>query len=562
VIAFLGLTEAALRVLHLPAAKPSPSPIEFQQIPQPALVGDRSGSGLELRICNDCQNPLTLPKPPGLFRVFSFGGSATRGAGFPHHGSFSRWLERMLRAAYPERRAEVVNLGRVGYCSEQVKELVREVLAKGEPDLLVIYAGHNEFLDVKAREVLARQNAHRPLTALSAWLDRRLATARLARELLHPRSPAKFDPRLLFGFHHVRLTPEQIDAGLLRYENNLTEIAGLARRRNVPVVFCTLLGDPAYGVFSGAFTGPEWAAEQQKHLFFQAAGWARLVRWDKAEQALRQMTQPRSRHQLLRVYEAGGVRGIDRLPPRTRRELRQTAGQVVREIQKQTKLEINDLFALALAYRLLGDEARLRQALAELDRAIAGRPERADQLGWRLVRTQFDDAARFQQAFDNYRHADELLITAHWKVNDIVRRVAASQHVLLADVERALPDWRDPTPERYLLDYCHPNIEGAFEIARIVFEAATAARVLPLPAPAVDFRRDLLTPDLTYLRATAHDFPDRDRYLGLDWRVCYVYAQPWSDDPDYRRWSAEDARGELDRKLVEAFADNRRWFER
>lgn len=87
-----------------------------------------------------------VEKAPGTLRVFTLGGSTTAGRPYDDHVSFARWLERYLDVAEPERRHEVINAGAISYASYRVLLLMKE-LVRYEPDVFVIYTGHNEFLE-------------------------------------------------------------------------------------------------------------------------------------------------------------------------------------------------------------------------------------------------------------------------------------------------------------------------------------------------------------------------------------------------------------------------------
>lgn len=74
-------------------------------------------------------------------RVILFGGSNT--GGFPHGV-----LQTSLNQATPaDVRFEVINLGRAGYGSGRVALIFEEALARLDPDVVVIYTGHNEFVE-------------------------------------------------------------------------------------------------------------------------------------------------------------------------------------------------------------------------------------------------------------------------------------------------------------------------------------------------------------------------------------------------------------------------------
>ncbi len=85
-------------------------------------------------------------KPPGTYRIFSVGGSTTYGRPYDDHGSFNGWLREVLNAADSSKNWEAINAGGISYASYRVAKVMEE-LAEYEPDLFVIYSGHNEFLE-------------------------------------------------------------------------------------------------------------------------------------------------------------------------------------------------------------------------------------------------------------------------------------------------------------------------------------------------------------------------------------------------------------------------------
>ncbi len=87
-------------------------------------------------------------KPPGGFRAFVVGESSAAGVPYPATHAFSAFLQRRLRAELPGVPVEVVNAAISGYASRRILAVVRE-LARYEPDLLIVYAGHNEFAERK-----------------------------------------------------------------------------------------------------------------------------------------------------------------------------------------------------------------------------------------------------------------------------------------------------------------------------------------------------------------------------------------------------------------------------
>jgi lysophospholipase L1-like esterase len=85
-------------------------------------------------------------KGPNEFRIFCLGGSTVQGRPFAIETSFTTWLELSLRTAQPTRTWDVVNCGGVSYASYRLVPILEEVL-QYKPDLVILYTGHNEFLE-------------------------------------------------------------------------------------------------------------------------------------------------------------------------------------------------------------------------------------------------------------------------------------------------------------------------------------------------------------------------------------------------------------------------------
>lgn len=84
-------------------------------------------------------------KPLRELRVFALGGSTTFGLRVGADEAFAAVLGRRLAEAAPRNTVEAVNLGCPGWASDRVLNLI-PVLLTYEPDLIVVYCGHNELL--------------------------------------------------------------------------------------------------------------------------------------------------------------------------------------------------------------------------------------------------------------------------------------------------------------------------------------------------------------------------------------------------------------------------------
>lgn len=83
-------------------------------------------------------------KSSKTFRIFCLGGSTTAGFPFDCQVPFPRQLQYLLSQRYPEYDFEVINAGISAVNSFTVIDLLPEILDH-DPDLILIYMGHNEF---------------------------------------------------------------------------------------------------------------------------------------------------------------------------------------------------------------------------------------------------------------------------------------------------------------------------------------------------------------------------------------------------------------------------------
>ncbi len=184
-----------------------------------------------------------MPKPGSTFRIFCLGGSTT--AGFPYSfvGSFSTFLRDRLKAMFPEWRIEVVNLGMTATNSFTVLDMAREVM-DFQPDLLIVYDGHNEFygaLGVASRESVL---GSRWLTKLYLRLvhfrtfqllrDVYLSITALLASRDESASAGTMMERLARG-QYIPYGSELYWKGYEIYKANLEELADLCRRHRVPL---------------------------------------------------------------------------------------------------------------------------------------------------------------------------------------------------------------------------------------------------------------------------------------------------------------------------------------
>lgn len=190
-----------------------------------------------------------IKKPAGSYRIFCLGGSTVQGRPFGIRTSFTQWLEIELQAADPSRPWDVINCGGVSYASYRLTPILRECL-QHEPDLIVLYTGHNEFLE--SRSYPLQRSAPAWLIALHrGLLNSRLyqfaangsaSAAAPRRTILETEVDALLDYR--GGLERYHRDPAERAAVVRHFRFNVQKMIGMCRSARVPV----LLVDPPANV--------------------------------------------------------------------------------------------------------------------------------------------------------------------------------------------------------------------------------------------------------------------------------------------------------------------------
>ena len=111
-------------------------------------------------------------KPAGLRRIFIFGESAAMGDPQPSVGP-SRILEVLLHEKFPGEQFEVINLGITAINSHVILPMAREVAARGQGDIWLLYIGNNEMVGpFGAATVFGNRAAPLPAVRLNLAVQR------------------------------------------------------------------------------------------------------------------------------------------------------------------------------------------------------------------------------------------------------------------------------------------------------------------------------------------------------------------------------------------------------
>jgi tetratricopeptide (TPR) repeat protein len=231
---------------------PSTSPDDGFSSSAPPFVRQRLPDGREMWVVHPARrhsfNEQRFPvdRPSGSMLIFCLGGSSVYG--YPHGAeyAFPDRLERAMRSAYPDREIYVVNLGGMSYGSQRLELLARQLMAY-RPDAVVVYTGHNEFVE---QDVAPRDGVGDGLAGTVQSL-RRLALYRLVERALQPlraAQPAQTDS--IFGIDVQRreirtVQREEVARAADRLGRNLERIVRAAQANGVAVVLCTVASNLA-----------------------------------------------------------------------------------------------------------------------------------------------------------------------------------------------------------------------------------------------------------------------------------------------------------------------------
>ncbi len=186
-------------------------------------------------------------KKNNAYRVFVLGGSSAAGFPFPANCSFARYIQKRLETVYPDMKLEVVNIAMSAVNSYTLLDILPGVISQ-KPDLIVIYAGHNEYYGALGVGSVETLGDTRFLVKAVLWLNR-FKTFQLLRDLISAVKnlfSTKVDSHstLMATLSQNQVIPyrsEKYIAGLNQFEGNLRDIFEMTKAAKVPVMIGNLV---------------------------------------------------------------------------------------------------------------------------------------------------------------------------------------------------------------------------------------------------------------------------------------------------------------------------------
>ncbi len=190
-------------------------------------------------------------KKQNTFRVFIFGGSSTAGFPYQPNGSFSRYLNDALDYSYPSKNIEVVNLGITAINSYTILDLLPGVIDQ-KPDLVIIYAGHNEYYGTLGIGSTESIGSSRTIIQFYLFLNQFKLTQLVKNiisstvNLFADKSEKTKGGTLMARMASekaIRLNSDIFKKGVEQFENNLDDILSLLKEDGIPTLIGTLVSN-------------------------------------------------------------------------------------------------------------------------------------------------------------------------------------------------------------------------------------------------------------------------------------------------------------------------------
>lgn len=185
-----------------------------------------------------------VEKGENTFRFFVVGASSSVGFPFSPNVAFAGYLREMLAAGNSELKVEGINTSMTAISSYQVGRWVKEIVDRYDPDVVVVYTGHNEVYGVLGAGSSMSVGKNRALTSLFLRLQGTATYSLVARLMERVEKPPREGPKgqpleSLTKDREIRPRSELHRAVEVNFRKNLLDMRRAAAKRGVPIFFCT-----------------------------------------------------------------------------------------------------------------------------------------------------------------------------------------------------------------------------------------------------------------------------------------------------------------------------------
>jgi tetratricopeptide (TPR) repeat protein len=198
-------------------------------------------------------------KTPKTFRIICLGESSMFGVPYQMTTTMPAMLRKQLRHLYPDREIEVINFGASAINSNVIRDFASELL-RFEPDLVLIYTGHNEFYGPDGIGASWLEKRFPSLTALK-YTTRELRLMTGARNLLRSAMQTTVPPsdfnlmKQVSRKSHVDVASADAVRVLKNFSRNLHAIARIFSDKQIPVILSDITSNLLFPPFASESEG-------------------------------------------------------------------------------------------------------------------------------------------------------------------------------------------------------------------------------------------------------------------------------------------------------------------
>jgi tetratricopeptide (TPR) repeat protein len=187
-----------------------------------------------------------MPKPAPQFRFAALGGSTTYGRPYLGDTAFAEWLALLGNRFEGRFRYKAINAGGISYASYRAARLQRELL-EYDPDLFVVYSGHNEFLEARTFAEIKnethwvkniRQVAHR--SRIYSLLTRAIGSVSGTHTQTLLPDEVSVELETVAGPDYYHRDDYFRQGVIAQYRASLQAMINRAMQNGIPLVLCTL----------------------------------------------------------------------------------------------------------------------------------------------------------------------------------------------------------------------------------------------------------------------------------------------------------------------------------
>ncbi len=178
-------------------------------------------------------------KTANVFRIVCLGESSMLGTPYQLTTNIPSLIRKQLRHLYPEKEFEVINLGAAAINSNVILDLSKKII-EYNPDLVLVYTGHNEFYGPEGVGASWIQKKFRTTISWKYELQDVRIIQLIDRYLLTPSSINPTSEKNLMKqvsqSNSVHLNSEPAERIFNLFESNLSDIVSLFAKHNVPII--------------------------------------------------------------------------------------------------------------------------------------------------------------------------------------------------------------------------------------------------------------------------------------------------------------------------------------